>query len=104
MARRPENRSGRANARAIAQGRAHLPASITNRAKAVRKDYLQRVLDGDIPRPPKRSKEGDSLAAAASKARWGKADPRYEGAFKDYWYHGKNADKELSSGDDDEDS
>ena len=46
-------------------------------------------MKGRLPRPEKRSAEGDSLASAAGKARWGKADSRYEAAFKGYWYHNK---------------
>lgn len=44
--------------------------------------------------PEKGSREANNLASLASKARWGKADARYERAFSKFWYH-KNDDKKT---------
>jgi hypothetical protein len=89
MARNPRAAAQRATAKAVREKRAQLPTSFKTRAKATRESYLQGVLNGSIPRPEKRSAEGNSLASAAGKARWGKADKVYEAAFKGYWYHNK---------------
>lgn len=43
------------------------------RIRAQRSSYVEGVLNGSIPEPAKGTPEAKSLAALASKARWGKA-------------------------------
>lgn len=115
MARNPRSRAQRQTAARVRQFRETkqyekvLPKSITSRAIRTREDYLQGVLSGQIPEPASGSDEEKSLASAASKARWGKADPRYEAAWSKFWYHHRessnpNEDEEYRDDDgDDED-
>ena len=93
--------NGRANARAIARGGSHLPRSITSRALQTRRDYMNNVMEGKIPMPAPGTPEARSLARAAALAKENRlkgthpgADPRWEGAFKHYWYHNKEGDFE----------
>jgi hypothetical protein len=88
---RPGTSAGRANARAIREGRAHLPSSLTSGPRRSRESYINDVIAGRIERPPYGSAEGKSLARLASLASWGKANARYEGLFKDYWYHDRES-------------
>jgi hypothetical protein len=85
MARNPRAAAQRATARAVRERRTQLPSQVTSRAIATRTDYLQGVLDGRIAQPT----DTRSLARAAGKASWGKADPRYEAAWAKFWYHVK---------------
>jgi hypothetical protein len=56
------------------------------------------VIAGREPRPDSGSRESKNLASLASKARWGKADPKFEAAFSGYWYH-KNDQKDDNDAD-----
>lgn len=57
---------------------------------------------------PQGSPEAKQLARYASYASWGKADPRYEAAFGQYWYHNRSgsyadeADEEYDYEEDEE--
>jgi len=53
--------------------RKSLPSSFTTRARNVRNKYVEGVLNGSIAEPAPGTPEAKSLAALASKARWGKA-------------------------------
>lgn len=83
-------RAARRAAREAAKGRRQLPKSITARARKAPMEYAYRVLNGLEPRPAKGTLEGMNLARWGSYARWGKADPRFLAAFKDYFYHEQN--------------
>lgn len=101
MARNPRAAAQRATAKAVREHRTQLSKSVTSRAIAVRENYLRGVLNGTIPEPPAGSKERHSLARAAAKAAWGKADPAYEAAWSKFWYHNKdNWNSETSRYDD----
>jgi hypothetical protein len=89
-----------------------LPRAIRAPTRAARESYANDVIAGRQPYPEKGSREANNLGSLASKARWGKADPAYEKAFSQYWYHIKdqapseaddedNADRESSADDSD---
>jgi hypothetical protein len=69
-----------------------LPRSVRAPTRAAREAYANAVIAGREPYPPKGSREAKNLGSLASKARHGKADPRFEKAFNQYWYH-KNDEK-----------
>lgn len=80
-------RAARRAARASAKGHTRvLPRSFTRRSRELNEAYVQGVFNGQIQEPPIGSLEGKTLARAAAKARWNKADPQYEAAFNKYWY------------------
>ena len=79
-----------------------LPRAIRAPTRAAREKYANDVIAGREPYPDKGTREANNLASLASKASWGKADPRFEKAFKQYWYHKNDektddADRESSS-------
>jgi hypothetical protein len=53
--------------------RKSLPSSFTTRARNTRIAYIEGVMNGTIEMPAKGTPEANSLAALASRARWGKA-------------------------------
>jgi hypothetical protein len=57
------------------------------------------VDSGQESAPAKGSPESKVLARLAGWSRWGKADPRFEAAFKQYWYH----DEKKPDGPDEDD-
>lgn len=98
MATTPEQRARRRAQREIAKRvkegrrpgehyRRILPGKYSKEYRQARVDYARAIMRGDIPRPPKNSLEGRSLAGLASSARWGHAPAEFQNAFKDYWYH-----------------
>lgn len=56
-----------------------------------RASYAADVMAGREPMPAPGSAESKNLAAMASYASRGQADPRFEAAFSRYWYHFKEA-------------
>lgn len=56
-----------------------------------RASYAADVMAGREPMPVPGSAESKNLAAMASYASRGQADPRFEAAFSRYWYHFKEA-------------
>lgn len=110
--RRAAARAQRRNARerqARARGEAtpyHAPKAIRTIGKRTREEYLQdrlheRLSPSQLAALPK--DERAQLARAASLASWGKADPRYEEAFKSLWYHSKGGNEVSESNSDDAD-
>lgn len=83
-------RAQRATAKAVREQRRQLPARVTAHARRTRGEYLEWLLKHPEAQPAKDSIEGRSLAREASLSRYGKADARYEAAWKDYWYRTKN--------------
>lgn len=60
---------------------------------------------GDEPMPDPGTMEARNLARLASQARWGKADPRFEAAFAQYFYHKReqvNPDEEEETREDED--
>lgn len=72
-----------------------VPRSTRAAVRAGREAYANAVIAGQIDYPEKRSREANNLASLASKASWGKADPRYEAAFSRYWYHKSDEDNDA---------
>jgi hypothetical protein len=85
---------GRATARAMAQAKAHrrpsppiAPKAVHRAVRASQEAHAYAVLRGEEARPAHGTREGKQLARMASLASHGKADPAFEAAFKEYWYH-----------------
>lgn len=57
-----------------------------------RQDYANRVLNGQEAMPAPGTMEAKNLASLASFSAHGQADPQYEAAFSQYWYHFKNTE------------
>jgi hypothetical protein len=100
MAQTPaeRRRAQRENVRARREGRLRLE-SVTRGARQGRLDYADRVIAGQEPMPEKGTREAKNLGGLAAKARWGKADPRYEKAFSQFWYHKDEPAEEPESED-----
>lgn len=79
-------RAQRRTAKAVREKRRQLPPSFSKRARQTHEEYLQWLLEHPEAKPAKDSLEGRALARKASLSRWGKADPRYKEAWKEYWY------------------
>lgn len=92
-ASRARRRAQRETAKAVRESRTRL-GSINRGVQKGRRDYADRVIAGTEPMPEAGTKESKNLASLGSKARWGKADARYEKAFSKFWYH-KNDDREY---------
>jgi hypothetical protein len=94
MASPDRARRQREVAKAVREHRQILPRSYTAKAKAAPGEYAQRVLDGKEPMPAKGAPGFKVLASQASYARWGKANPDFYAAFKQFFY--KDAEKESA--------
>lgn len=85
--------------RNIRAGKSVLPKSITSpvrtRGTRIQQEWVREQLRTGAQYPPG-SLEAKQLARWASFASHGKADPRYEAAFSQYWYHhrGSSYDEE----------
>ena len=70
-------------------------------------NWASDVMSGREPMPAQGTAEAKNLASLASYASRGRADPRFEAAFSQYWYHFKDAqtpaDEEEMPPEDDED-
>jgi hypothetical protein len=71
-----------------------LPKSITEPYRKRLAAHAYDVMAGRAPAPAKGTLEARQLARLASLARHGKADPRFEAAFKQYWYNDKEEEEE----------
>ena len=56
-----------------------------------RVNWASDVMSGREPMPAQGTAEAKNLASLASYASRGRADPRFEAAFSQYWYHFKDA-------------
>jgi hypothetical protein len=101
MAQTPaeRRRAQRETARAVHDRRTRLPSAINRGYQQGRRDYADRVIAGREPMPEMGTREAKNLASLAGKARWGKADPRYEKAFSQFWYHKDEPAEEPESED-----
>lgn len=77
----------------IRAGRSILPRNlirpVRSRITRVQENWVKEQLRTGATYPDG-SLEAKQLARWASYASWGKADPRYEGAFSQYWYHNRS--------------
>jgi hypothetical protein len=100
---RARRRAQRATAKAVKENRAQLPKAVTKPQARARTVNALEMLSGKRPMPEPGTWEAKEAARQASLSRYGKADPRFEAAFKKYWYHFKDApDKPKAEGEKDE--
>jgi hypothetical protein len=92
MASPDRARRQREVAKAVREHRQILPRSYTAKAKAAPGEYAQRVLDGKEAMPAKGAAGSKVLGSQASFAQYGKANPEFFAAFKQFFY--KEAAKE----------
>jgi hypothetical protein len=97
-AQRARARAQRATAARVRTRTRILPKAFTAPSKQAQIDYAYAVMRGDIARPAQNTPEARQLAHMAALASWQKADPAFEQAFSEYWYH-----KEGDSLNEDED-
>jgi hypothetical protein len=90
-AQRARRRAQRATAARVRNKTTILPRSFTKPSRLAQERYANDVIAGREPAPQEMSPEAKQLARMASLASWGKADPRFEIAFAQYWYHDKDA-------------
>jgi hypothetical protein len=86
---RARRRAQRATAKAVKENRTQLPKAVTKPQARARTVNALETLTGKRPMPEEGTWESKELARQGSLSRYGKADPRFEAAFKRYWYHRK---------------
>lgn len=98
-AQRARRRAQRATAARVRNKTTILPKAFARASRARQEQYANDVIAGREPMPEPMTAEAKQLARMASYARWQKADPRFEIAFSQYWYHDNDA---LPSDDEEE--
>jgi hypothetical protein len=86
-AQRARRRAQRATAIRVRNKQTILPESYRTRIRQSRVEQGYRWVNGIDPMPAKDSVGARIAAQLAGLARWGKADPVFEQAFAQYWYH-----------------
>lgn len=99
-AQRARRRAQRANVARQRTRTTILPKAFTARYRQSLIDQGYRWVNGTDPMPQHGTPEARAAGSLASLARWGKADPVFETAFAQYWYHD---DKAPEPDNDDED-
>ena len=105
-AQRNRAKAQRATAARVRNRQTILPKSITRPSKEAQIAQAYRWLNGTDPMPRPDTPEAKQAARMASLARWQKADPAFQAAFAQYWYHDEgaqlNEDEELGDFEDED--
>lgn len=93
-AARARRRAQKETAKALKDNRLRL-GTMNRGVQKARRAYADRVIAGTEEMPEAGTKEAKNLGSIASKARWGKADVKYEKAFSKFWYHKDDQKDEI---------